>query len=70
MATQLKKAQGYLKRTIKNSKLNTTSESPNTLVKILFLNNDLAVQTIVFIIYNTKNLIRPGVVINGTTANT
>jgi len=70
MATQLKKAQGYLNRTVKNPKLNTTSRSSNIIVKILFLDNDPTVWTIVLIIYNTKNLIGLDVVINGTAADT
>ena len=70
IAAQLKKAQGYLDETIKNSKLNTTSGSPNIIAKILFLDNGPTVWTIVLIIYNTKNLIGLGVVMNGTAADT
>ena len=40
IATQLKKAQDYLDRTIKNPKLNITSGSLNILAKILSLDND------------------------------
>ena len=70
ITTQLKKAQDYLDGTIKNSKLNTTSRSPNILAKILFLDNNPTLWTIVLIIYNIKNLIRLGVIINSTITDT